>query len=265
MLSPRCHKEIRDVERKWKIWIFSGRNVVYRSSVTMGQLCSGLHCSCWTNCSCLQYESPGSPTRYARYRCDDDVDLENIVGDILELDPILYDKDNGAMRIGAWIDGIIPLMGLSQSFIAISRAKCIKYWQAVQNKPTSKLSGSFVRFSFEKRPNGEMPRLVIEHKGKSLIVRSPSERDRMNSTDPEVGVWKQTSKYLYHCNSNNERNIFNRVIYFKQTATPIYIHMMFLVREITLLQTNTCTVVDCCVFANCSYGRPNNMFTGIWN
>ena len=151
----------------------------------MGQLCS---CYCWKNGSCFQYETPGSPTRYSRYQSDDDIDTENLVGDVLELDPILYDKDNGAMRIGAWIDGIIPLVGMSQSFVAISRAKCIKYWQTVQGKPTAKLSGSYVRFSFEKRPNGELPRLLIEHKGKSLIVRTPNERDLMNGSDPEVTV-----------------------------------------------------------------------------
>ena len=156
---------------------------------TMGQSCSGLYCSCLTNCACCEYDSAVCGPRYARYQSDDvDVDLENIVGDLLELDPLQYDRESGTEKINSWIDGTIPHVGMPPSFIAISRAKCIKYWQVLQTKPAAKLSGSFVRFSFEKRPNGELPRLLIEHKGKSVIVRSPQDRDNLKSNVPEVRV-----------------------------------------------------------------------------
>lgn len=155
----------------------------------MGQNCSWFYCSCWTNCPCCQYDSAVCGPRYARYQSDDiDVDLENIVGDLLELDPLQYDRASGTEKINAWIDGAIPHVGMPPSFIAISRAKCIKYWQVLQTKPAAKLSGSFVRFCFEKRQNGELPRLLIEHKGKSVIVRSPQDRDNLKSKDPEVHV-----------------------------------------------------------------------------
>ena len=114
--------------------------------------------------------------------------MENVVGDLLELDPLQYDKESGTEKINAWIDGTVPQIGLPPSFVAISRAKCIKYWQVLQTKPTAKLSGSFVRFCFEKRPNGELPRLLIEHKGKSVIVRSPQDRIKLKSNEPEVHV-----------------------------------------------------------------------------
>ena len=113
-------------------------------------------------------------TRYARYQSDNDVDLDNIVGDLLELDPIQTDKEVGTQKINVWMDSMAPQLQLPPSHIGISNAKCIKYWEAVQAKPTAKLSGSFVRFSFERRPNGELPRLLIEHKGRSLVVKSPS-------------------------------------------------------------------------------------------
>jgi len=114
--------------------------------------------------------------------------MENIVGDLLELDPLQYDKESGTEKINSWIDGSIHPVGMPPSFVAISRAKCIKYWQVLQTKPAAKLSGSFVRFCFEKRPNGELPRLLIEHKGKSIIVRSPQGRNLIKSNDPEVHV-----------------------------------------------------------------------------
>ena len=159
----------------------------------MGQSCSWMHCSCWENCACCQYDSAICGPRYARYQSDDiDVDMENVVGDLLELDPLQYDKESGTEKINAWIDGTVPQIGLPPSFVSISRAKCIKYWQVLQTKPTAKLSGSFVRFCFEKRPNGELPRLLIEHKGKSVIVRSPQDRIKLKSNEPEVHVWCTT-------------------------------------------------------------------------
>ena len=154
----------------------------------MGQSCSGVHCSCWTNCACCHFDSGVCGPRYARYQSDDDVDMENIVGDLLELDPIQYDKEGGTEKINAWIETTVPQVGLPQSFAAISRAKCIKYWHVVQTRPAAKLSGSFVRFCFEKRPNGDLPRLLIEHKGKAVIVRSPADRSKGKSDVPEVLV-----------------------------------------------------------------------------
>lgn len=147
-----------------------------------------MYCSCWSSCCCCRFDSTVCGPRYARYQSDDiDVDMENIVGDLLELDPLQYDKDSGIEKINSWIDGIL-YVGMPPSFVAISRAKCIKYWQVLQTKPAAKLSGSFVRFCFEKRPNGELPRLLIEHKGKAVIVRSPQERNLIKSNDPEVHV-----------------------------------------------------------------------------
>ncbi|EDO39723.1 predicted protein [Nematostella vectensis] len=153
----------------------------------MGQMC-GVHCSCWTMCSCCCKGT--APPRYAKYTADSDVDFDKIVGDLLELDPIQFDRETGMSKIRIWIESIIPIAGLPQSFIAVSQAKCIKYWQAIQSKPAAKLSGSYVRFLFEKRDNGELPRLLIEHKGKSVIVRSPGENSRLkpSSKDPEVHV-----------------------------------------------------------------------------
>lgn len=153
-------------------------------------MCSWLYCPCSATCPCCTYDSAVCGPRYSRYQSDDiDVDLENIVGDLLELDPLQYDKENGIEKINSWIDGSVLPVGMPPSFVAISRAKCIKYWQVVLTKPAAKLSGSFVRFCFEKRSNGELPRLLIEHKGKSLIVRSSAGRNSTRSDDPEVNVW----------------------------------------------------------------------------
>ena len=119
----------------------------------MGQRCSGFYCQCWPP-SCVRCYEPTSAanTRYARYQSDNDVDLDNIVGDLLELDPIQTDKEVGTQKINVWMDSMAPQLQLPPSHIGISSAKCIKYWEAVQAKPTAKLSGSFVRFSFERRP-----------------------------------------------------------------------------------------------------------------
>ena len=153
----------------------------------MGQTCSWMHCACWTSCACCHSTVCGP--RYSRYQSDDvDVDMENIVGDLLELDPLQYDKEIGIEKINSWIDAVVLHVGMPPSFVAISRAKCIKYWQVLQTKPAAKLSGSFVRFCFEKRPNGELPRLLIEHKGKSVIVRSRQDRNVIKSNEPEVHV-----------------------------------------------------------------------------
>ena len=156
----------------------------------MGQTSSWFYCPCSASCLCCKYDSSVCGPRYARYQSNDDidVDMDNILGDLLELDPLQYDKEGGIEKINSWIDGAILHVGMPPSFVAISRAKCIKYWQVVQTKPAAKLSGSFVRFCFEKRPNGELPRLLIEHKGKSLIVRSPEDRNKIKSNDPEVHV-----------------------------------------------------------------------------
>lgn len=140
----------------------------------MGQRCCGFYCHCCPDCVRCYETTSVTNTRYARYQSDNEVDLDNIVGDLLELDPIQTDRDAGIHKINAWMDSISPQLSLPPSHIGISSAKCIKYWEAVVAKPTAKLSGSFVRFSFERRPNGELPRLLIEHKGRSVIVKSPS-------------------------------------------------------------------------------------------
>lgn len=177
-MSPQYDKPTADI-----------KNNLRECTSKMGQVCSGLYCSCWTNCSCCHCEHSSTPPRYARYTADSDVDYDKIVGDLLELDPIQFDKETGTAKISTWIESIIPIAGLPQSFIAISQAKCIKYWQAIQSKPAAKLSGSYVRFLFEKRPNGELPRLLIEHKGKSVIVRSPREHSKLKDSNyPEVRV-----------------------------------------------------------------------------
>ena len=132
-------------------------------------------CSMGQVCSCSGCFAVGGSTtpRYARYRAntDTDVDLENIVGEILDLDPVLCDPESGMLRINKWIDEISPLLESLPVHIEVSRSKCLKYWQAQKNKDASKLSGSSIRFCFEKQPEDEVPRLLIDHRG-SLLSKS---------------------------------------------------------------------------------------------
>ena len=128
------------------------------------------------NCNCLQ-RGPS----YARYHAntkDIEPDLENVIGSILEIDPSLADREEGVAKINSWIEESAPEITMSSENFEISRWKCIKYWEAQHvtdvygaeySMQGTKLTGSCVRFYFEKRQNGEIPRLVIEHCGRSEI------------------------------------------------------------------------------------------------
>ncbi len=128
------------------------------------------------NFCCFQREPS-----YARYHSnlkDVEPDLDNVLGSILEMDPSLADREEGVAKINSWIEESAPDIQMSPEHFEISRWKCIKYWEAQHvtdvygadySMQGSKLTGSCVRFYFEKRPNGEAPRLVIEHCGRSEI------------------------------------------------------------------------------------------------
>ena len=141
------------------------------------------------NCQCLKREPS-----YARYRAnakdieDIEPDLETVIGSILEIDPSLADREEGVAKINAWIEESAPEIYMSPENLEISRWKCIKYWEAQHVTDVygaeytlqgSKLTGSCVRFYFEKRQNGELPRLVIEHCGRSNEIQF---KDRMRNT-----------------------------------------------------------------------------------
>nr|XP_012559951.1 uncharacterized protein LOC105846101 [Hydra vulgaris] len=136
--------------------------------------------------SCFKNE----PT-YARYHSNtknNEPNLDNVVGSLLEMDPSLQDRDEGVTKINSWIEEIGPEMCMSPEHLEISRWKCIKYWEAQHtcdiygNEYSSglKLTGSCVRFYFEKRLDGSPPRLVIEHYGRS--VNMPNNESKLLST-----------------------------------------------------------------------------------
>ena len=143
----------------------------------MGQSCckSVVCCSNSPEFCCLTQES--QEPKYARYlgNSEDELDLVNIIGEALELDPVV-DRETGEERINVWIESNAPNLGLPECDIGINRLKCLKYWEAVLAKDISKLSGSTVNFCFEKKLPEEQARLVIEHRGKSPFVRNASKR-----------------------------------------------------------------------------------------
>lgn len=141
------------------------------------------------NCHCFKREPS-----YARYRAnakdieDIEPDLETVIGSILEIDPSLADREEGVAKINSWIEESAPEINMSPENLEISRWKCIKYWEAQHVTDVygaeytlngTKLTGSCVRFYFEKRQNGELPRLVIEHCGRSNEIQF---KDRMRNT-----------------------------------------------------------------------------------
>jgi len=120
---------------------------------------------------------------YARYSNskENEPDLENIIGSLLEMDPSLQDREEGVTKVNSWIEEISPDISMSPEHIEISRWKCIKYWEAQHasdiygndNSSGVKLTGSCVRFYFEhKLDDGDIPRLVIEHCGRTVQVRN---------------------------------------------------------------------------------------------
>jgi len=149
------------------------------------------------NCQCIQREPS-----YARYRAnakdieDIEPDLETVIGSILEIDPSLADREEGVTKINSWIEESAPEISMSPENLEISRWKCIKYWEAQHVTDVygaeytlngTKLTGSCVRFYFEKRQGGETPRLVIEHCGKSNEIQF---RDRMRQTWSFTCSWQ---------------------------------------------------------------------------
>lgn len=144
----------------------------------MGQSCCRANVGGTTSSGlcCLTQES--QEPKYARYlgNSEDDLDLpNNIVGNALELDPVV-DRDVGEERINNWIESSAPNLGLPESDVGINRLKCLKYWEAVLAKDVSKLNGSTMHFCFEKKSPEEQARLVIEHRGKPVFIRNASKR-----------------------------------------------------------------------------------------
>eukprot|EP00795_Rhopilema_esculentum_P005108 gene5108-228_t len=149
------------------------------------------------NCLCFEREAS-----YARYHAntkdieDIEPDLDTVIGSILEIDPSLADREEGVAKINSWIEESAPDINMSPENLEISRWKCIKYWEAQHvtdvygaeySMQGSKLTGSCVRFYFEKRQNGEIPRLVIEHCGRSNELQF---KDRMRHTwSLSCGAW----------------------------------------------------------------------------
>lgn len=133
------------------------------------------------NCVCC-----GEQPSYARYsnNKENEVDLENILGSILEMDPSLQDREEGVTKINSWIDEVSPEIAMSPEHLEISRWKCIKYWEAQHSSEVYgndyatglKLTGSCVRFYFERKPDGTSPRLVIEHCGRPVHVQDESNK-----------------------------------------------------------------------------------------
>ena len=128
-----------------------------------------------TGLCCLTQE-PHEP-KYARYlgNSEDELDLVNVVGEALELDPVV-DRELGEEKINSWMESSSPNLGLPESDVGINRLKCLKYWEAVLAKDISKLSGTTVNFCFERKSPEEQARLVIEHRGKPMFVRNASKR-----------------------------------------------------------------------------------------
>lgn len=150
----------------------------------MGQACSRPVSCRYGCCSCPRctdlcfLTKETQEPRYARYlsTSEEGIDLHDIVGEFLELDPVLTDRESGEEKINQWIEDSSPQLGLPESDIGINRLKCVKYWDAVLGKDISKLSGSTVNFCFERKTAEDLPRLVIEHRGKSVFVRNASKR-----------------------------------------------------------------------------------------
>jgi len=132
------------------------------------------------NCQCC-----GEEPSYARYHSnqkENELDLENILGSLLEMDPSLQDREEGVVKINSWIEEVSPEIAMTPEHLEISRWKCIKYWEAQHSvdmyatdyAPGVKLTGSCVRFYFEKKHvdgSCSSPRLVIEHCGRSVHVQ----------------------------------------------------------------------------------------------
>lgn len=136
---------------------------------------------------------------YARYHSDakeNELDLENVVGSLLEMDPCMQDRDEGVSKINTWLEEIAPDISMSPPQLEISRWKCIKYWEAQHTSDIYgndhatglKLTGSCVRFYFESVNGSSAPRLVIEHCGKSLQLKEKSGKS--------IPMWVQTMNLL---------------------------------------------------------------------
>ena len=135
---------------------------------------------------------------YARYHSnskDNVPDLENVVGSLLEMDPSLQDREEGVTKINSWIEEISPEIRMPPEHLEISRWKCIKYWEAQHVSDMYgndyatgiKLTGSCVRFYFERKHDGSTPRLVIEHCGRSV---------HLQNTTKCLPLWMQNVKLL---------------------------------------------------------------------
>lgn len=162
-------------------------------------------------------------TPYARYqsnnvKIENELNLENVLGSLLEMDPSLQDREEGITKINNWIDEISAEIKMNGPQLEISRWKCIKYWESqhvsdVYGKgrelAASKLTGSCVRFFFENPNQPDItPRLVIEHCGKSLQVNS--ERRSSKATVP---MWiknlKNLSKSPFHRRSERQESFIS--------------------------------------------------------
>ena len=174
----------------------------------MGQTCCRppVCCTFSQGLCCLTTEA--QEPKYARYlgTSEDELDLGNIVGDPLELDPV-SDRETGEEKINTWIDSNAPHLGLPESDIGINRLKCVKYWEAVLGKDISKLNGSTVNFSFEKKSSEEPVQLVIEHRGKSMFVRNASKRASSSSGKPQLAVSKPLMEQTQPQNDPKETEI----------------------------------------------------------
>ena len=145
--------------------------------------------------SCCCCKQPSS-TRYHSNSKDNGVDLDNILGSLLEMDSSLLDREDGVTKINSWIDEVSPDIVMSPEQVEISRWKCIKYWEAQHSSEVYsndystgvKLTGSCVRFYFEKEherttsrtsstsSTSTSPRLIIEHCGRSESIEVEEEK-----------------------------------------------------------------------------------------
>lgn len=132
-----------------------------------------------SNASCCKRQS--SYARYESNSKENEPDLEHVIGSLLELDPSLQDREEGVAKINSWIEEIAPDIAMSPEQLEISRWKCIKYWEAqhlsdiyeTDRSMGIKLTGSCVRFYFERKlDDGPIPRLVIEHCGRSVQLKN---------------------------------------------------------------------------------------------
>uniref|UniRef100_A0A7M5XII1 Uncharacterized protein n=1 Tax=Clytia hemisphaerica TaxID=252671 RepID=A0A7M5XII1_9CNID len=143
---------------------------------------------------------------YARYhsnsKVENEVDLENVLGSLLEMDPSLQDREEGVGKINSWIEEISSEIQMSGPQLEISRWKCIKYWEAQHvsdiygnGKEAVKLTGSCVRFYFENSHKEDvLPRLVIEHCGKTLQIKS--RRHSKSKSSKAVPIWMKNIREL---------------------------------------------------------------------